>query len=291
MRKGIGDDAGNRRGTGVKKRRADAALYDDLNLESLQLARALIMEGRVLAGDRKIRTASEAVKDGEVLRVKGQLDSYVSRGAHKLKKALDVFSIDLGDAVCVDVGASTGGFTDVMLRAGAGRVYCVDVGYNLLDYRLRSDPRVTVLERTNARFLTAEHFGVPPEFGATDVSFISLKAVLPAVLPLLTGRREFVALIKPQFEAAKEDVGEKGVVRDPDVHRRVLRDMLAFVRTTGWAAAGLDFSPVRGPEGNIEFLLHLLPRERVQAEIGPEAINDIITSAYDKFFKSAKEGL
>ena len=276
----------------MKKRRADAALYDDLNLESIALARALIMEGRVMAGDRKILNASEMVKEGEQLRVKGkQLDAYVSRGAHKLKKAVEVFHLDLKDKVCVDVGASTGGFTDVMLRAGAKHVYCVDVGYNLLDYRLRSDARVTALERTNARFLTADHFPVTPEFGATDVSFISLKAVLPAVLPLLTGKREFVALIKPQFEAAKEDVGDKGVVRDPSVHASVLADMLNFVKTLPWAAAGLDYSPITGPEGNIEFLLHLLPREDVAQEVDPACINDIITSAYDKILKSAKLGL
>lgn len=272
----------------MKRRRADAALYDDMNLESMALAKALIMEGRVMAGDRKINNASEWVKEGEVLRVRGELDKYVSRGAHKLKKALDVFGIDLNGAQCVDVGCSTGGFTDVMLRAGAAHVSCVDVGYNLLDYKLRSDPRVTVLERTNARFLTPEHFPVAPEFGATDVSFISLKVVLPAVLPLLAGRREFVALIKPQFEAAKEDVGERGVVTDWRVHESVLRDILSFIPGTGWAAAGLDFSPVRGPEGNIEFLLHLLPAEEVQVNIGESTIVDIISAAYDKFSKSAR---
>lgn len=276
----------------MKKRRADVALFEDLNLESIELARALILEGRAMAGDRKIMSAGETLRAGEALRVKGrELDAYVSRGAHKLKKALDVFSIDLRGAVCVDVGASTGGFTDVMLRAGAEKVYCVDVGYNLLDYRLRSDARVEVMERTNARHLTREHFAVAPEFGATDVSFISLKAVLPVVLPLLAGRREFVALIKPQFEAPKEDVGEKGVVRERAVHERVLMDMLDFIRTTNWLAAGLDYSPVRGAEGNIEFLLHLLPRDTGAPEVGAEAINDIITSAYDKFLKSAKEGL
>ena len=276
----------------MKKRRADIALYDDLNLETIELARALIMEGRVLAGDRKILRASDMVKEGEQMRVKGkQLDAYVSRGAHKLKKAVEVFHLDLKDKICVDVGASTGGFTDVMLRAGAKHVYCVDVGYNLLDYRLRSDDRVTALERTNARFLTPEHFPAAPEFGATDVSFISLKAVLPAVLPLLSGKKEFVALIKPQFEAAKEDVGEKGVVRDPRVHEAVLADMLDFVKTLPWAAAGLSYSPITGPEGNIEFLLHLLPREDVACEVDKSCINDIITSAYDKILKSAKLGL
>ena len=276
----------------MKKRRADQALYDDLNLESIQLARALIMEGRALAGDRRINNASEMLKIDEKVRVKGQLDAYVSRGAYKLKKALEVFNIDLNGRVCTDIGSSTGGFTDVMLRNGAKHVYCVDVGYNLLDYRIRSDERVTALERTNARFLTADHFETAPDFGATDVSFISLKAILPAVLPLLTGKQEFVALIKPQFEARQDEVGEKGVVRDRNVHERVLKDIiLEFLPTTGWSAAGLDFSPVRGAEGNIEFLLHLLPDEKNMHRIDEVSINDIITSAYDNFFKSAKGGL
>ena len=275
-----------------KTRRADEALYNDLNLESMELARALIMEGRALAGDRKLLRPGDPVKAGETVRVKGRaVDAYVSRGAHKLKRAIDAFGIDLRDTICVDVGASTGGFTDVMLRAGAKHVYCVDVGYNLLDYRLRSDPRVTALERTNARFLTAEHFPVAPEFGATDVSFISLKAVLPVVLPLLTGRREFVALVKPQFEAAKEDVGEKGVVRDPEVHAQVLRDMLEFVGTTPWAAVALTHSPVRGPEGNIEFLMRLLPRDAAPCEVETEEVEKIISSAYDFFCKSSNTPL
>ena len=276
----------------MKKRRADEALYESLNLESIALARALIMEGRVMAGDRKIKTASEMVRPEEEMRVKGMLDAYVSRGAHKLKKALEVFNLDLKEKVCVDVGASTGGFTDVMLRAGAAHVYCVDVGYNLLDYKIRSDARVTALERTNARFLTREHFDALPEFGATDVSFISLKAVLPAVLPLLQGeKREFVALVKPQFEAAKEDVGEKGVVRDPQVHRRVLEDIIDFVPTIGWIVDGLDFSPIRGPEGNIEFLIHLLPNENATENLHKDLINVTISAAYDKFIKSPKEHL
>ena len=242
----------------MKKRRADEALVSDLGLESIALARALIMEGRVMAGDRKILRASETLKEGDVLRVRGELDAYVSRGAHKLKKALEVFGIDLSGAVCVDVGASTGGFTDVMLRAGAKRVYSVDVGYNLLDYRLRSDGRVVCMERTNARFLTPQAFDPRPGFGATDVSFISLKAVLPAALGALADdNRGFVALVKPQFEADKDEVGEKGVVRDRAVHEKVLRDIVDFVPTLGWRVAGLDYSPIRGPEGNIEFLLYL----------------------------------
>ena len=158
----------------MKKRRADERLLEELNLESLALARALIMEGRAFAGERKLKSPGELVSEKETMRVRGALDPYVSRGAHKLKKALEVFALDVRGETCVDVGASTGGFTDVLLRAGAKHVYAVDVGYNLLDYRLRADGRVTVMERVNARFLRPEDFPQRPSFGATDVSFISL---------------------------------------------------------------------------------------------------------------------
>ena len=276
----------------MKKRRADEALYEDLGLESVELARALIMEGRVMAGDRKILRASEMLKPGEALRVRGELNAYVSRGAHKLKKALEVFDIDLRDRVCLDVGASTGGFTDVMLRAGASRVYSVDVGYNLLDYRLRSDARVVCMERTNARFLAPEAFEPRPVFGATDVSFISLKAVLPAALGVLEGEdARFVALVKPQFEAPKEDVGEKGVVRERRVHEAVLRDITQFIPQLGWQVHGLDFSPIRGPEGNIEFLMDLTRSEKPTKNGCQISIDVTISRAYDNFFKSLKEGL
>ena len=277
----------------MNKRRADEALYEDLNLESLQLARALIMEGRVMAGDRKILRASETLKEGDVLRVRGALDSYVSRGAHKLKKAVEVFSLDLADRVCVDVGASTGGFTDVMLRNGARRVYSVDVGYNLLDYRLRRDDRVVSMERTNARFLKPEDFDPRPSFGATDVSFISLKAVLPSALSVLEGEdRQFVALVKPQFEADKVDVGEKGVVRERRVHEQVLREITDFVPSLDWQVAALDFSPIRGPEGNIEFLMLLIPGDdKSAANVNKWSVDVTIDRAYDNFFKSIKGGL
>ena len=183
----------------AKKRRADELLWEKLNLESIELARALIMEGRALSDNQRITGPAQLLKADAQLRVKGNLDSYVSRGAHKLKKALEVFGIDLSDRVCLDIGASTGGFTDVMLRAGARKVYSVDVGYNLLDYRLRSDGRVVCMERTNARFIKPEDFPERPVFGATDVSFISLKAVLPAAFDVLGDTGSFVALIKPQF--------------------------------------------------------------------------------------------
>ena len=272
----------------MKKCRADQALFDQLNLETIELARALIMEGRVMSGDRKILLASEMIKAEEQLRVRGELTAYVSRGAHKLRRAIEVFDVDLNDKVCIDVGASTGGFTDVMLRAGAQRVYSVDVGYNLLDYKLRSDPRVVCMERTNARFLEANAFNPKPAFGATDVSFISLKAVLPAALSVIAPGGSFVALIKPQFEAAKEEVGEKGVVRDRAVHEKVLRDILDFVPETGWRVAGLDYSPIRGPEGNIEFLMLLASPDNVTVITRDISISAIIDGAYDKFIKSSK---
>lgn len=275
----------------MKKRRADETLFEQMNLETIELARALIMEGRVMAGDRKILRASETLRPDERLRVRGALDSYVSRGAHKLRRALEVFEIDLKDRVCVDVGASTGGFTDVMLRAGARQVYSVDVGYNLLDYRLRSDARVVCMERTNARFLKPEDFPERPDFGATDVSFISLKAVLPAALSVLLPGGRFAALIKPQFEALKEDVGEKGVVRDPAVHARVLRDITEFIPTLGWRVNGLDFSPIRGPEGNIEFLLDLVEENNAAVPAREWSVDDALSRAYDKFMKLSPEDL
>lgn len=275
----------------MKKRRADETLFEQMNLETIELARALIMEGRVMAGDRKILRASETLRPDERLRVRGALDSYVSRGAHKLRRALEVFEIDLKDRVCVDVGASTGGFTDVMLRAGARQVYSVDVGYNLLDYRLRSDARVVCMERTNARFLKTEDFPERPDFGATDVSFISLKAVLPAALSVLLPGGRFAALIKPQFEAPKEDVGEKGVVRDPAVHARVLRDITEFIPTLGWRVNGLDFSPIRGPEGNIEFLLDLVEENNAAVPAREWSVDDALSRAYDKFMKLSPEDL
>ena len=271
----------------MKKRRADEALLDAMNLESIELARALIMEGRVMAGDRKILRASETLRDGDVLRVKGALDSCGVDSLTSLRAAMGA-----EEMVCVDVGASTGGFTDVMLRAGARRVYAVDVGYNLLDYRLRSDARVVCMERTNARFLSPDVFDPLPSFGATDVSFISLKAVLPAALGVLEGEEAcFVALVKPQFEARREEVGEKGVVRDRRVHERVLRDIAEFIPTLGWRVGGLDYSPIRGPEGNIEFLMLLKRREAPAENEADCAIDVTIGRAYDNFFKSSKEGL
>ena len=223
--------------------RADEALVLAGLCDTLERARALIMEGKALYGSEKLLKPSQKISKHELLRLKGSDNPYVSRGAYKLKRAFEVFDISCNNLTCVDVGASTGGFTDIMLRNGAKTVYAVDVGYNLLDWKIRSNPNVVVMEKTNARLLTVDMFASQPRFGATDVSFISLKAILPAVLGVLAEGSDFIALIKPQFEAERNEVGSKGVVRDKDVHIRVIND--------------INYSPIKGPEGNIEFLLHI----------------------------------
>ena len=275
----------------MKKRRADELLKEQMSLQSIDLARALIMEGRVMAGDRKILRASEMLPGEVQLRVRGELDKYVSRGAHKLAEAISKFDIDLNGQVCMDVGSSTGGFTDVMLRNGASRVYSIDVGYNLLDYRLRSDPRVVCMERTNARFIQPEDFDPAPVFGATDVSFISIRAILPAVFRVLGRDGRFVALVKPQFEAPQADVERGGIVRRPEVHEKVLKDIEAFVPTLGWRVNGLAVSPIQGHDGNIEFLMDMVSSENVNVKIRNYSISETILNAYDKFMNSSGFGL
>lgn len=270
----------------MPSRRADQALVEGGFAPTLTAARAIIMEGRAYQDEERLDKPSDPVKPGATLTVRDGRP-YVSRGAHKLLGAFEAFGLDVDGKVCLDVGASTGGFTDMMLRRGARRVYAVDVGYGLLDWRLRSDPRVTVMERTNARFLEPAMFPEPPEFGATDVSFISLRAVLPAVLSVLAGDWRFVALIKPQFEAPRDKVGPRGVVRDPDVHKAVIEDVAGCVASLGYQASGLEFSPITGPEGNVEFLLSIEPRNPSRPSFGSERIASVVMAAYDKFMKSA----
>ena len=243
------------------KQRADVALVARGLAESREKAQALVMAGLVYLGEVRVDKPSVKVSPDEELTVRDAGRRYVSRGALKLEKGLGVFSVDPAGRTCLDLGASTGGFTDVLLQGGAEKVYAVDVGYGQLDWRLREDPRVVVMERTNARYLTPADFPERPDLAVMDVSFISITKILPAAAAILTDAGEFVTLVKPQFEAGRDRVGKKGVVRDPEVHRDVLRSVLRFVREEmGWHPAGLSWSPIRGPEGNIEFLLHLLPR-------------------------------
>ena len=241
----------------MAKLRLDQIVFGQGHAESREKAKALIMAGSVYVDGQKQTKPGVTVAADAVVEVRGAKLPYVSRGGLKLEKALDVFGIVPEDYVCVDCGASTGGFTDCLLQRGARHVYAVDVGYGQLAWSLRSDGRVTVMERTNARSLTPDMFPERMDMAVMDMSFISLRLVLPAVRSLLTEGGQAVCLVKPQFEAGREKVGKKGVVRDPEVHREVLEDFVAAAGGLGFAVAGLDYSPVRGPEGNIEYLAWL----------------------------------
>lgn len=225
-------------------------------LESREKAKAMIMAGQVYVNGQKELKAGTQVKQDDAIEVRGSME-FVSRGGYKLKKAMSVFPVSLNNKICMDIGASTGGFSDCMLQNGAKKVYCVDVGYGQLAWKIRSDPRVVNLERTNIRYVTDEQVPDKIDFASVDVSFISLELVLPAAYKLLSDDGEIVCLIKPQFEAGRENVGKKGVVRDADVHKNVINKIYLFAKQLGFSVCGLDFSPIKGPEGNIEFLIYL----------------------------------
>lgn len=240
----------------MAKKRLDVLLVERGLADSRQRAQAVIMAGEVFSGSRRLDKPGMALEEDTLLEVRGKL-RYVSRGGLKLEKAMASFPISLEGKVAADIGASTGGFTDCMLQNGAARVYAVDVGYGQLAWSLRGDPRVVCLERTNARYLSHEIIPEEPDFASIDVSFISLKLILPAVASVLRREGEVVCLIKPQFEAGREKVGKKGVVRDPAVHREVLERFLDHAKDSGFTVIDLTYSPIRGPEGNIEYLGHL----------------------------------
>ncbi len=241
----------------MQKARLDQRVFDLGLASSRERAKALIMAGSVYVDGEKQTKPGAPVADSADIQVRGEKLAYVSRGGLKLEKALDTFAIDPAGWVCVDCGASTGGFTDCLLQRGAAHVYAVDVGYGQLAWSLRTDERVTVMERTNARNLTPEMFPAAMDLAVMDMSFISLRLVLPAVKSLLAPAGQAVCLVKPQFEAGKEKVGKKGVVRDPAVHREVLEGFLEQAAEMGFAVKGMTYSPVRGPEGNIEYLAWL----------------------------------
>lgn len=240
-----------------EKTRLDVALFEKGYAESREKAKALIMAGIVYVNNQKCDKAGTNIKPDDVIEVRGNTLKYVSRGGLKLEKAIDVFSPDLKDTVCADIGASTGGFTDCMLQNGAKKVYSIDVGYGQLAWKLRTDERVVNLERTNFRYVTREQITEELDFASVDVSFISLYHILPNLKSLLKVGGKAVCLIKPQFEAGKENVGKKGVVRDKSVHIAVIEKVLGYARDNGFSVIGLDFSPVKGPEGNIEYLCYL----------------------------------
>ena len=238
----------------MKKIRLDQLVFDRGLTDSRERARTSIMAGLVYVGGQKADKPGMAVAQDAAVELRGEVMPYVSRGGLKLEKALRVFPITVRALVCLDCGASTGGFTDVMLRSGAKKVFAVDVGYGQLAWKLRSDERVVCMERTNIRYVTPADLGETVDFAAADLSFISLRLVLGAVRDLLRDGGQMVCLVKPQFEAGREKVGKKGVVRDSAVHREVLRDFIDYSAAAGFGLKGLDYSPIRGPEGNIEYL-------------------------------------
>lgn len=241
----------------VEKERLDVLLVQQGLANSRELAKAYIMAGNVYVDGQKEDKAGTKVAVTAKLEVKGNQMKYVSRGGYKLEKAMDVFGIRLNGKICLDIGASTGGFTDCMLQNGASKVYAIDVGYGQFAWKLRNDERVVCLEKTNVRYVTHEQVPDEGDFASIDVSFISLTKVLPAVLGVLGEKGQLVCLIKPQFEAGREKVGKKGVVRDSSVHREVIEMIVEYVRTQSLGILGLDFSPIKGPEGNIEYLIYL----------------------------------
>ncbi|MEJ7925824.1 TlyA family RNA methyltransferase [Sphingobium sp. AN641] len=237
------------------KARADQLLVDRGLVESRARAQALILAGLVYAGDRRIDKAGQQIADDVVLDVRGRDHPWVSRGGLKLAHAIDHFAIDVTGRVAMDVGSSTGGFTDVLLTHGAARVYAIDSGTNQLAWKLRTDPRVIVHEQTSARILTPDHIPEPIDVIVCDASFIGLEKVLARPLSFAAAQALLIALIKPQFEAGREEVGKGGVVRDPDVHRRVCDDVRGWIERLGWTVTGIVPSPITGPQGNVEFLL------------------------------------
>ncbi len=266
------------------KIRLDIAVTQRGLAESREKAKALIMAGQVYLNGQKELKAGATVKPDDEIEVRGSRNPFVSRGGLKLQKAAEKFDIDLADCICMDIGASTGGFTDCMLTHGAKKVYSIDVGYGQLAWKLRTDERVVNMERTNFRYVTHEQIPEDIDFASVDVSFISLKIILPVLRELLKGDGQAVCLIKPQFEAGREKIGKKGVVRDPQVHIEVIENIVAFALENGFDVKNLDFSPIKGPEGNIEYLMHIQKSDDPQklCEITPEELAALSHGELDK---------
>lgn len=266
------------------KKRLDVLVYEKGLCESREKAKAVIMAGLVYVNNQKADKCGVSYEEDVNLEVRGPALRYVSRGGLKLEKAMTSFSLDLEGVVSMDIGASTGGFTDCMLQNGAKKVYSIDVGYGQLAWKLRNDERVINMERTNFRKVTPEMIDDPIDFFSVDVSFISLKLILPVVRPLLSNSGHGVCLIKPQFEAGREKVGKKGVVRDKNVHAEVIESIRNFSLESGFDVLALDFSPVKGPEGNIEYLIHIKKSDNPTqyAEITSSELADLSHKELDK---------
>lgn len=262
-----------------EKLRLDVALFEKGLCESREKAKAYIMAGQVYVNDQKALKAGMVIKTDDSIEVRGKQMPFVSRGGLKLQKAVDVFGVSLADCICMDIGASTGGFTDCMLQHGAKKVYAIDVGYGQLAWKLRTDERVVNMERTNFRYVTNETVTDVIDFASVDVSFISLKIILPVMRSLLGENAEAVCLIKPQFEAGKDKIGKKGVVRELSTHIDVVRIIYDFSLENGFDILNLDFSPVKGPEGNIEYLIHLRKSDEPTSYLKRE-IEEIVQTSH-----------
>lgn len=270
----------------AEKIRADIALVRQQLCESRERAQTAIMEGRVFLDSRRINKASEMISENESLILKTPENDYVSRGALKLEKAIRVFEADLHGKVIMDIGSSTGGFTDVCLRNGASHVYSIDVGYGQLDWKLRSDPRITVMERTNARYLKPDMFPDHPTVTVMDVSFISIRLILPVAAEIMGRKGVFYTLIKPQFEAGRECVGKNGVVRDPETHRNVIHEIIRSAEEIEWQVRKLDYSPITGPKGNIEFLAEIRYKEDGCSAVTSQQVDQIVAEAHKQMIRA-----
>ena len=264
----------------MMKTRLDIKLVQLGLVSGRDKAKAIIMAGIVYVNGQKADKAGTEVLDEDKIELRGETLRYVSRGGLKLEKAFESFPIQVQNAICMDIGASTGGFTDCMLQNGAKKVYAIDVGYGQLAWKLRTDERVVNLERTNFRHVTKEQVADPVNFASVDVSFISLTLILPAAYPLLSDDGEMICLIKPQFEAGKGFVGKKGVVKDSQIHQDTIVKVIDFAVETGFSVLGLTFSPVKGPEGNIEYLVYLKKELSPRLEIDPEMISSVVEASH-----------
>lgn len=268
------------------KERLDVLLVKRNLAESREKAKAIIMSGNVYVKGQKEDKAGTQFPDDSEIEVRGHVMPYVSRGGFKLEKAITNFDVSVQDKTCTDVGSSTGGFTDCMLQNGAKKVFAIDVGRGQLDWKLRQDERVISMEKTNIRYVTPEDIGEPIDFSSIDVSFISLTKVLLPIRNYLTPHGEIVALIKPQFEAGREKVGKKGVVRERSTHHEVIEKVASYAQSIGFEILNIDFSPIKGPEGNIEYLIHLKKCDKIEDAPAIDIdLNSIVDQAFDQLAK------
>lgn len=269
----------------MKKVRLDQLVFDRGFVESRERAKTTIMAGLVFVNGQRAYKPGTAISEDDVIEVRGDAIPYVSRGGLKLEKALKIFEFNPSGMVCIDCGASTGGFTDVLLKNGAKLVYAVDVGYGQLAWSLRSDERVVSMERTNIRYVTPDVLEQTPRLAVMDLSFISITLVFPVVKELIEPDGYVICLIKPQFEAGRENVGKKGVVRDKKVHLEVINEVLGFAANSGFTVRGLGYSPIRGPEGNIEYLAYL---QKGEHEPAPVDIAAVVEKSHSELEKTDK---